>query len=197
MAIAREVWSAHAMSRAYRITVKESLSRHVQVEDGVSSSLELLPILQKDRMRELLAAELEQKGFRRDGGTATRKEADGITTKVDLETGEVSVTAEGHAKVDLATERTATVESVTTEREQALRQVAQQALEREAKAEEEALRRQVTERLEGTLRDLKDELDGVVNRVTGAALKQRAAELGQVEEIHEEPNGGLTIKVRV
>jgi hypothetical protein len=47
------------------------------------------------------------------------------------------------------------------------------------------------------LRDLKDELDGVVNRVTAAALKQRAAELGQVEEIHEEPNGGLTIKVRV
>lgn len=185
------------MSRAYRITVKESLSRHVQVEDGVCSSLELLPILQKDRMRELLAHELEQKGFVRDGATAKRKEGDGVATVVDLDSGEVSVVAEGHADVNLTTERTAAVDSPTTEREAALRQVAQQALEREAKAEGEALRRQVTEKLEGKLKDLKDELDGVVNRVTAAALKQRAAELGQVEEIHEEPNGGLTIKVRV
>jgi hypothetical protein len=185
------------MSRAYRITVKESLSRHVQVEDGVSSSLELLPILEKERMRELLAAELAQKGFTRDGQVATRAAGDGVSVTVGLETGEVSVTAEGHAEVELATERSAVVDGPSADREQALRQAAQQSLAREAKAEEEALRRQVTERLEGTLRDLKDELDGVVNRVTAAALKQRAAELGQVEEIHEEPNGGLTIKVRV
>ncbi|MCC6333667.1 MAG: hypothetical protein IT380_06740 [Myxococcales bacterium] len=185
------------MSRAYRITVRESLSRHVQVEDGVCSSLELLPILQKDRMRELLAAELAGKGFERDGTSAKRSEGDGVTTKVDLETGEVSVTAEGHTNLSLQTERSAAVDSPTAEREKALRQVAQQALEREAKAEEETLRRQVTEKLEGKLRDLKDELDGVVNRVTANALKQRAAELGQVEEIHEEANGGLTIKVRV
>ncbi|MEW6432280.1 MAG: hypothetical protein AB1730_12305 [Myxococcota bacterium] len=185
------------MSRAYRITVKESLSRHVQVEDGVSSSLELLPILPKARMRELLAAELTRRGFERDGNGAKRDAGKGVTVTVDLESGAVSVTAEGHARLNLSTERTAAVESPTDAHEQALRQKAQQALEREAKAEEEVLRRQVTERLAGTLRDLKDELDGVANRVTAAALKQRAAELGQVEEIHEEPNGGLTIKVRV
>jgi hypothetical protein len=185
------------MSRAYRITVRESLSRHVQVADGVSSSLELLPILEKDRMRELLAAELERRGFERDGRIARRAAGRGVTVTVELETGTVSVTAEGHADLNLSTERTATVEVPTESRERALRQTARQALEHEAKAEEEALRRQVTERLEGTLRALKEELDGVVNRVTAAALKQRAAELGQVEEIHEEPNGGLTIKVRV
>ena len=67
------------MSRAYRITVAESLSRHVQVDDGVCSNLELLPILEKRAMGALLAAELEQKGFERDGDTATRKEKDGIT----------------------------------------------------------------------------------------------------------------------
>ena len=58
------------MSRAYRITVAESLSRHVQVDDGVCSNLEVLPILEKDRMGELLAAELEQKGFVREGDEA-------------------------------------------------------------------------------------------------------------------------------
>ena len=100
--------------------------------------------------------------------------------------------------MDLKTERTAVVDNaVIPEREAALRETAKASLEREAKAEEEALRRKVTEQLEGKLRDLKEELDSVVNRVTGTALKQRAAELGQVEEIHEEANGSITIKVRV
>jgi FtsH ternary system domain X5 len=186
------------MSRAYRISVKESLSRHVQVDDGVCSSLELMPILPKERMRELLAVELEQKGFKRVAQSATRNDGAGITTSVNLDTGEVSVTAEGHADVALATERTAVVDTVqATDKEQQLRSAAQASLEREAKAEEDALRKKVTSQLEGTLRNLKEELDGVVNRVTGNALKQRAAELGQVEEIHEEANGSLTIKVRV
>lgn len=187
-----------AMSRAYRISVKESLSRSVDVDDGVCSTLELLPILQADRMRELLAHELAARGFEREANTATRKEGKGVQVSINLETGEVTITAEGHADLDLKTERTAVVENPNNSaREQALREVAKQSLEREAKAEEEALRRKVTEQLEGTLRDIKGELDGVVNRVTAAALKQRASELGQVEEIHEEPNGNVTIKIRV
>lgn len=186
------------MSRAYRISVKESLSRHVQVEDGVSSTLELLPILARERMRELLAAELGQKGFEREGTTARRAEGGGVTTEIDLDSGEVSVTAEGHTQLELEAQRTAVVENRgNPEAEAKLRAVAQGALEREAQAEEEALRREVTAQLEGKLRDLKGELDGVVNRVTASALKQRAAELGTVEEVHEEPNGGLIIKVRV
>jgi len=186
------------MSRAYRISVKESLARHVQVDDGVSSSLELLPILQKDRMRELLAAELDARGFTRDGKTASRDEGSGITLEVDLESGEVNLVAEGHASLELSAERSAVVADPNdAARKQALKDTAQQALERAAEAEEEALRRRVTEKLEGALRDVKEELDGVVNRVTASALKERAAELGQIEAIHEEPNGSLTIKVRV
>lgn len=186
------------MSRAYRITVKESLSRHVQVEDGISSRLELLPILSKERTRELLAAELGQRGFTREGNTARRAEPGGVTTEVDLDSGEVSVTAEGHAQLALETERTAVADAEQPEpAREKLREKAKQALEREAKGEEERLRRQVTAGLEGKLKDLKGELDGVVNRVTATALKQRAAELGTVEEVHEEPNGGLTIKVRL
>lgn len=186
------------MSRAYRISIKESLAHHVQVEDGVRSTLELLPILQKDRMRELLAQELAQRGFTREGSTATRKESNGVEVEVDLETGQVSATAQGHEEVKLSTERTAVVDQdARGEREAALRRVAQESLQREAKAEEEALRKKVTAQLEGTLKDLKGELDGVVNRVTATALKTRAAELGQVEEVHEDANGGLTIKVRV
>lgn len=187
-----------AMSRAYRITVAESLSRHVQVDDGVCSNLEMLPILEKGAMGALLAAELEQKGFEREGEHAIRKEKDGITVKVNVESGEVAVTAEGHVSLNLETKRTAVVDNPNSpDREKALRVAAQEQLAREAKAEEEALRRKVTAQLESKLKDLKDELDGVVNRVTANALKKRASELGTVEEIHEDGSGNMTIKVRV
>lgn len=186
------------MSRAYRITVKESLSRHVQVEDGVASNLELLPILTPERTRELLAQELQKRGFTRDGGTAKRSEGEGITVEVDLETGAVQVSAEGHLELELERTRVGTTEQGHAEKHKEMMQERLKAsLEQEAKAEEALLRKKVTEQLSGKLRDLKGELDDVTTRVTAEALKEKAKELGQVEEIHEEPNGGLVIKVRV
>lgn len=186
------------MSRAYRITVKESLSRHVQVEDGVASNLELLPILPKERTRELLAAELEKRGFTRDGATAKRTPGAGITIEVDLDSGAVSVTAEGHADLELERARTRVSEDPDRHRvREGVAKALKESLEEEAKGEEEALRRKVTAQLEETLRGLKGELDEVATRVTAEALKQKAAELGQVEEVHEDANGGLVIKVRV
>jgi hypothetical protein len=184
------------MSRAYRIEVKESLSRHVQVDDGVCSTLELLPILEKPRMGELLAAELEQRGFKRDGTHVTRQQGD-VTIRINVETGEVSVTAEGHLDVNVEATRVAMVEVASADREAALRAAAKASLESQADAQEEVLKRKVTAQIEAVLRDVKEELDGVVNRVTGQALKARAAELGTVEEIHEEANGNISIRVRV
>jgi FtsH ternary system domain X5 len=184
------------MSRAYRIEVKESLSRHVQVDDGVCSTLELLPILEKPRMGELLAAELEQRGFKRDGTHVERQQGE-VTVRINVETGEVSVTAEGHLDVNVEATRVAMVEVASADREAALRAAAKASLESQADAQEEVLKRKVTAQIEAVLRDVKEELDGVVNRVTGQALKARAAELGTVEEIHEEANGNISIRVRV
>ncbi len=186
------------MSRAYRISVAESLARHIQVDDGVCSNLELLPVLEKREMGALLAEELLAKGFEKKDGKAVRKEKDGTTVSVDLESGDVAVRAEGKAELNLETRRTAVSERPNDQaREEALRQAARDQLEREAQAEEEALRRKVTAQLEGKLKDLKEELDGVVNRVTANALKKKAAQLGTVEEVHEDGTGNLTIKVRV
>jgi hypothetical protein len=187
------------MSRAYRISIEESLSRHVQVDDGVASKLELLPILTRERTADLLAAELEKKGFRREGDKAVRTEADGITVEVSLKDGEVKVIARGEKALELKTQRSGVaVDETKNTREQELRKNAQTALEAEASAEEGKLRREVTEKLGARLKDLKVELDGVVNRVTVAALKERAAQLGTVEEVNENAETGeLTIKVRV
>ncbi len=188
------------MSRAYRISVKEALARHVQVGDAVNATLELLPILEKERMRELLAQGLAERGFVREGDKARRSDGKGITVEVDLDTGELNVVAEGHHDLELKTERVGVADADRTDRadlEKQLRDAAQQSLAAEARAREVELQQKVTETLEGALRELKAELDGVVTRVTANALKQRAAELGTVEEIHEEANGSLTIKVKV
>ena len=50
----------------------------------------------------------------------------------------------------------------------------------------------------GRLGDLRRELDQDVNRVTAEALKRRAAQIGQIKEMTEDPqSGSLTIVVEV
>lgn len=188
------------MSRAYRVTVSESLNRVVQAEDGLCSKLELLPLLSREELAGMLAEELASRGFTRDGDVAVRTEPDGVRVAVDVTTGDVSVTLADQAKVELTAKGEVTIAQpkATAEQEAQARQKARSKLEDEAKNAEERLRVEVTRRLEGRLRDLKSELDAVSNKVTAEALKVRARQLGTVEEIHEDAaTGSLTIKVRV
>ena len=187
------------MSRAYRISVNESLARHLQVDDGLCSTLELLPVLEKERMAELLGAELERRGFTREGNVAKRSQGEGVVVEISLDSGEVKVTAEGHQDLSLETTRAGASVSPDDASVRARLQAAAQAqLESDAKAEEQRLRQHVTRQLEGALQGLKGELDEAVTKVTQAALKQRASELGTVESVQENPHdGSLVIKVRV
>jgi len=187
------------VSRAYRITVKGSVSRVVHVEDGVCTTLELLPILPKEQQAEILAQELVRRGFVRDGAIARRAEDDGIVVEVDVSTGTVSVTAEATRKIRVEREKTTNVIEEQLERrrkeEQALvdRQV-----EQEAAAAEKREREAVTKKLEERLGDLRRELDAVVAKVTAEALKEKAKRLGEIQELHEDAETGeLTIKVRL
>ncbi|MCP3142618.1 hypothetical protein [Pyxidicoccus xibeiensis] len=188
------------MSRAYRVSVSESLNRVVQAEDGICSKLELLPLLSREELAGLLAEELAGRGFTRDGDVAVRTESDGVRIAVDVTTGEVSVTLAEQAQVEL-TARGEKVVGSPAEMEAAREEARAKALarlENEAEDASERLREQLTRRLEGRLRDLKSELDAVANKVTAEALKTRARQLGTVEEIHEDAaTGSLTIKVRV
>lgn len=190
------------MSRAYRIRVRQSLQKVIRAEDHVRSRLELLPVLPAERMAEHLGNELESRGFQRLGNRAVRQEQ-GVTILVDLETGDVEVRSAETHDVDLRRD----VEVVTYEeqsekqREDVRRrreQELQQDLEREADEQQRQLRQVVTERLEGRLADVRQELDQAVNRATAAALKEKAAQLGQIKELTEDPQtGSLTIVVEV
>jgi hypothetical protein len=71
-------------------------------------------------------------------------------------------------------------------------------LEREVDLERERLTDEVASKLEKHLINLRRELDQVVNRVTAEALKAKAASIGEIEEITEDPEtGSVTIKVKV
>jgi hypothetical protein len=188
------------MSRAYRISVSESLRRHVTVEDGVCTSLELLSILPQERMQELLATELEGLGFERDGSTVRLVDDHGVEVTVDLSQGTVVIrlVQEHDLEIQRKSRGAAYERSQIKEAEANLRAKLKTQLEQQAEQNAEHLQQQLTKRLEQTVRDLQKELDGAVNRATAKALKEKAAQLGEIEEISENHDtGSLTIKVRV
>jgi hypothetical protein len=178
--------------------VSESVVRTVHVEDGVQSSLEMLPILARERQAELLAAELEQQGFVRDGKIARRKDGDGIEISVDLETATVTVKLAADADLAESIERR---QSVGIERqdeaETSLRDEVMRDLDERLNQRTEALRREVTGRLERKLGDLRKELDDAVGRATVAALTEKAASLGHIESVVTDDAGNVAIKVKL
>jgi hypothetical protein len=186
------------MSRSYRIKVSQSLRRVIHAEDHVSTQLELLEILPCDQMAELLGRELQQIGFDVEDGTATRRDGD-VTVTVELATGTVTVLAEGSQSVDLKGEKQGVAyEESQSHAKDNLRQQLTRELEENAARQEQALQNEVTEQLEAELANLRDELDTAVNRATAQALKQKAAEIGQIKEMTEDPqSGSLTIVVEV
>lgn len=190
------------MSRAYRISVSESLRKVVKASDHVSTDIELLEVLPKEQMSALLAAELEGQGFERDGDLLVRQQ-DGVTISIDPNSGKITVSAELCEEVDLKQDVSGWADEDfgrfgRKRAEEQLRKQAKEGLEQQAQSKEEKLTQQATEQLEGVLRDLQGELDGTVNRVTAQALKQKAAQIGEIKEITEDTeNGSMTIVLEV
>lgn len=189
------------MSRAYRIRVRESLSRVVRAHDQVSTQLELLEILPREQMAEMLAGELEARGFRRQGRSAVRS-GNGVSIEVDLDTGAVHVRAESAREVQLEGEKEGRafddMGPHAGKVAKSLREQLRKELEKKAGDQSQRLQAEVTDRLEGELADLRGELNQAVNRVTAEALKQKAAQIGQIRQISEDPQAGsLTIVLEV
>jgi len=190
------------MSRSYRISVRESMNRVIRAEDRVSTQLEILEVLPPEQMAGLLADELERRGFERDGEVLVRKEKDGVRVTVDPRTGTVTVVAEASEQTEVEGEKHGRayddVGPGATQTREALRKELQRDLEKKVEEKTSALQGKVTDKLEGELSDIRQELDQAVNRVTAEALKRKAAQLGQIKELTEDPqSGSLTIVVEV
>lgn len=189
------------MSRSYRIRVRDSLRRIVRAEDHVGTQLELLPILPPETMGQLLAEQLVARGFERDG-QVLRREQEGVAVTVDLADGTVTVglSEEENLQLERSCEGRVYGETrgaVEAARER-LEEEVQSRLEGEAEDHQRRLQQQVTDRLERELAGVQAELDQAANRATAEALKRKAAQLGRVKQISDDPqSGALTIVVEV
>lgn len=187
------------MSRAYRISVSESARRHIRVDDGFQIQLELLNVLAPEQMSELLATELEPLGFEREGDMMRRLDEDGVEIEVDLQAGTVTARSTSTSEVDITVERARRIEEERIKEGRArLEKDVKEQLEREVDEAREKLSEVNTELLEKKLRDLRKELDTASNRAIASALKVRAKQMGEIQEISENPETGeITIKVQV
>jgi type II secretory ATPase GspE/PulE/Tfp pilus assembly ATPase PilB-like protein len=190
------------MSRAYRISVKESESRCLRADDEIGTKLEILDILTPEDMATLLKEELKSRGFQeQEDGTLTRQEG-GITVVVDPCSGEVTVKSQTEETVSQEAKREATGYDDTGPKEKDVRaktkKQLKEDLDKQFEKEQARIQAKTSEQLEKHLQKLQPEISEVVNKVTRDALKQKASQLGAVKEIHEdEKTGSLTIKLEV
>ena len=189
------------MSRAYRIFVRDTLRAVIRAEDRIETRLEILPILPVERMARLLAKQLEQQGYNCDEAPDQAVFTDGdLRVTVCLGSGEVRIELDSAEGVELTAEHERRVED-GGQREQAEQQLQEEVRERlqgEADARQRELQANVSSRLEAALGDVLADLDRGVNRATAEALKEKAAQLGQIKEVVEgEDDGSLTIVLEV
>jgi hypothetical protein len=190
------------MSRAYRISVKESSTREIKGDDEICTQLEILEILPREQMGKLMTEELIKRGFeQQEDGTLVRTKGN-VTVSIDPRCGEVIV------KVDVSEKLTIEVKDEGVgyddvgpgqrELEQRIKEKLRAEIDKKAAKAGKELQGQATQELEERLKELQPELSEIVNKVTREALKQKAQQLGNVKEIHEnEQSGELTIKVEV
>jgi hypothetical protein len=194
------------MSRAYRIRqavrVQDSLKKDLSASDEICTELEILEILPPESMGELLEDALRKRGFAEEDGAMVRRDGD-ITVRIDPTSAELTIRVEGAESVELQGTKETNVwldlgEEHKENVREGLRQAIRKELQQRADTKAEDLQREVSAELEAKLGDLSAKLDQVVNEVTREALKKKAASLGQIKEMAEDPEAGsLTITVEV
>jgi len=189
------------MSRAYRISVKESVRSVIRAEDHVQTHLEVLEVLPCDQMAELLAKELAKIGFQREGDEMARTD-DKTRIVVDLESSSVTVSVAADKDVNVSGNKSGLQFDDRGQSAKQIRERLQKELGTELEAgvneRRQALQKELTDRLESELADIRRELDQAANRATAEALKVKAAQLGQIKEVTEDPqSGSMTIVVEL
>ncbi|VAW72282.1 hypothetical protein MNBD_GAMMA12-1689 [hydrothermal vent metagenome] len=186
------------MSRAYRIAISESAKRQIEIKDGIQVGLELLPVLPLKRMVELLSLELEKRGFECDGAIATRTEDNGVVIRIDMENATIDIVLENDVEIEVSREKTKVVEEeVQVEQEKKMKQLLAKEIEQALDEKQEQSRLALTNQLKSSLRDIQQEIDQVINATIIAGLKEKAAQLGDIEEVIESGDGSVSIRINV
>ena len=191
------------MSRAYKIKASESSSRIIRASDHVSTQMEILEILSCEEMAGILKNELLNEGFETTPEGLLARKTNNITITVDPFNAEVVVRAEDESQVDVSATQDGNVydeesREARAEKQAALEKKVREDLDAQTEEKTTQLQQELTDQLEDALLDVQKELGRVVNRATAAALKIKAARLGEIKEMTEDPeSGSLTIVVEV
>lgn len=184
------------MSRRYRVEMLESVSRVVCADDGLEIPLDAIPVLPQKRMGEILAAELQRRGFERDGETMRRSQ-DGVDIVIDLNESKASIKSRKKEEVEAVLSKKGWVEEEhAASNEKRMREGLRRDLQKKLNEEEKRVQEETTKHLEERLPGIAAELDAAIGVTTSEALKEKARQLGEIKEMSEDSDS-LTIKVRV
>lgn len=175
------------------------VNKTVKKEDEVSESdhleidVKLLPILEQQRLHQLLREELKERGWElQPDGSMQKPFGDGIATiekdsstirlvVKDKQKVEAEGTAQGRAKEEDKDAQQAVEDKAAAEAEQKLNT-------RKAIAKQELIRRNL-DKLEKVQEQLQKEVDDVSGATTKRSLLERAAQLGSIESVNERKVG--------
>jgi hypothetical protein len=170
------------MSRAYQVGFEAACS------DNGKVNIDILPILSKDRMHEILREELKKDGWKEDPETGDlKKQVDGVD--VTLPKGS-SV-----AELSLEIEKKGTARSDTDYSQKQTDEI----VEKAKKALEESLKEQVSGKLINAEEKVIKSLDEATQRTYVRSLKEKAASMGNIESVSEGTDSSgrpeVTIKI--
>ena len=184
------------MSFPYRVTVTRTVQETVSEKDQSKNKVDLTPILESGRMRDLLVEALKKRGFKEQADGTLVRTQDGVTETFDPKTMEVTATSE--ASGDIKKEKTVEARGDTWRREEADRsrkhveaevgkrlekELAVTEAERQEKQRELAAEAQ--RRLSDSEKRRMQDLNDATLDVYSEALKEKARTLGEVKEVHE------------
>lgn len=193
------------MSRAYHIEVREAFEIQVTGTDKIESQLQLLKLVNEDRLRQLLCLELEGEGFVENNGlwekNVVKDERGEVSLIIDPQTGKIQVCS----KVDRAGKFVAARSEVIMDspeqamvREEELKQLAKKDAEGEINAQSAQADKLAGDLLEKALPLAREIVNRVTHRVTVLALKEKAESMGRVQSMEEDSgNRRLTIVLEV
>lgn len=193
------------MSRAYHIEVREAFEIQVTGTDRIESQLQLLKLVNEDRLRQLICQELESEGFVESNGSWEKKvlkdERGEVNLIIDPQTGKIQVCSRVVRAGKFVAARSEVIMDSPEQamvREEELRQLAKKDAEGETKAQTAQADKVAGDLLENALPMARETVNKLTHRVTVRALKEKAEAMGRVQSVEEDSgNRRLTIVLEV
>lgn len=189
------------MSKTYTCRVKRDLSELIREKDRVVYRLRLLPVGDREKMKDWFRQALTEDGAKGD----QRKlhfEIDGVQVEVDLEEDQIRIVSESTQDLHIEKDEERKIYNVADD-ERAAQQKAEeqvdQEIEREVREARDRIRKQAAQRLREAEVKVKSRIRKAENEAIKKALDEKAHSLGEVLDVEEseEINGDKRIAWRI